>query len=72
MRMGTRWAAGTTPPTAVPAVLRDAITAADASLPEGTRASWTLTFLEDRAIAELDAGVEVAENADGTVSVEHF
>lgn len=72
MQLGTRWVAGAAAPAAVPASIRDAIAAADAELAAGTRAHWTLTFLEGRAIAELDAGVEVSEQADGSVAVERF
>lgn len=72
MQLGTRWPAGTTPPASVPAILREHIAAADAELPSGTRAHWTLTFLEGRAIAELDAGVELSETPDGTVTLERF
>ena len=65
MQLGTRWAAGTTPPPSVPGNLREAITQADADAPEGSH--WTLTWLEGRALAELDSGVEVVELADGSV-----
>ena len=65
MQLGTRWAAGTTPPPSVPGNLREAIAQADADAPEGSH--WTLTWLEGRALAELDSGVEVVELADGSV-----
>ena len=65
MQLGTRWAAGTVPPPSVPALLRDTIAQVDADAPVG--AYWTLTWLEGRALAELDSGFEVAELPDGTV-----
>ena len=65
MQLGTRWAAGTTPPPSVPGHLREVIAQADADAPEGSH--WTLTWLEGRALAELDSGVEVVELADGSV-----
>ncbi len=65
MQLGTRWAAGTTPPPTVPARLRDAIAEVDESAPAG--AHWTLTFLEGRPIAEINSGHEVVELADGSV-----
>ncbi|WOF24582.1 hypothetical protein N8K70_07985 [Microbacterium betulae] len=67
MRMGTRWPAGSTPPAGVPAGLRDEIARVEADLaPEAPHPSWTLTWLEDRPIAELDSGIEVVLQADGT------
>lgn len=72
MQLGTRWAAGTTPPRSVPAELHTAIADAEqrAAATEGTggaTAHWTLTWLEGRPIAELDAGWEVLLTADGEV-----
>lgn len=70
MQLGTRWAAGTPVPRAVPVALHPAIAAAELTEPAG--GSWTLTFLEGRAIAELDAGIEIVENADGTTTTSRF
>lgn len=72
MQLGTRWSVGAPIPRAVPELLHATIATVEADQGPETRATWTLTFLEGRAIAELDAGVEVRENADGTVSVEAF
>lgn len=69
MQLGTRWSVGTPIPRAVPELLHAAIRAAEADVSSG---SWTLTFLEGRAIAELDAGIEVLEQADGTVTTGRF
>jgi hypothetical protein len=72
MQLGTRWAVGSEPPASVPAALRPAIAEAEANL-AGSSSSpssgyWTLTWLEGRAIAELDAGWEVLQTASGVVS----
>ncbi|QEV99901.1 hypothetical protein F6J84_07200 [Microbacterium caowuchunii] len=76
MRLGTRWAAFTTPPAAVPDALRSQIAAVEKLLPEGQLThqptpSWTLTWLEGRPVAELDTGVIVALDAEGNAVVRH-
>jgi len=84
MQLGTRWAAGSEPPASVPAALRAGIADAEArSVAGGTlslqtgalnllRGTWTLTWLEDRPIAELDTGWEVSRTASGEVVVRPF
>ncbi|MFT4135104.1 hypothetical protein [Microbacterium sp.] len=72
MRMGTRWSAGSEPPAAVPAALRETISAVERDLPPGApRPSWTLTWLEGRPIAELDTGVIVEQTRTGAVVARH-
>ncbi len=75
MQLGTRWSAGSEPPTAVPAALRAEILAVEAAVPPGALGEaahrWTLTFLEGRPIAELDTGVIVELTATGAVVVRH-
>jgi len=65
MQLGTRWATGSEPPASVPAALRPSIAEVEA---RGLSGHWTLTWLEGRAIAELDAGWEVLQKASGVVS----
>ncbi|PRB12197.1 hypothetical protein [Microbacterium sp. MYb62] len=75
MQLGTRWAAGSEAPASVPASLRPAIAEVEANLPGTPGASkghWTLTWLEGRAIAELDAGWEVFQTASGDVVARPF
>ncbi len=86
MQLGTRWAAGTVPPASVPADLRPAIAEVEAQLtgspdasasappgpPTPSKGNWTLTWLEGRAIAELDAGWEVVQTASGEVIARPF
>ena len=57
MQLGTRWATGSEPPASVPAALRPAIAEVES---RGLSGHWTLTWLEGRAIAELDAGWAVS------------
>ncbi|GAA3945105.1 hypothetical protein [Microbacterium soli] len=64
MQLGTRWATGTQPPASVPAELRPAIADLEA---RGLSGHWTLTWLEGRPLAELDAGWEVLLDAAGEV-----
>lgn len=75
MQLGTRWAAGSEPPASVPAALRPAITEVEASLRQGAEplsGHWTLTWLEGRPVAELDAGWEVLRTANGDVIARPF
>lgn len=69
MQLGTRWAAGSDAPASVPDVLRPAI--ADVEV-RGVTGMWTLTWLEGRPIAELDAGWEVLVTASGEVIAREF
>lgn len=75
MQLGTRWATGSEPPASVPAALRPAIAKVEAELPESLKlpkGHWTLTWLEGRAIAELDVGWEVFQTASGEVTARPF
>ncbi|WP_193596262.1 hypothetical protein [Microbacterium sp. YJN-G] len=76
MQLGTRWATGAEPPASVPAELRPAIAEVEARLAESLRLSkgghWTLTWLEGRPLAELDAGWEVLLTASGEVVARPF
>lgn len=69
MQLGTRWAAGTEAPASVPAALRPAIAEVEA---RGLSGHWTLTWLEGRPIAELDAGWEVLQDAAGEIIARPF
>lgn len=69
MQLGTRWAAGSEAPASVPAALRPAIAEVEG---KGLTGHWTLTWLEGRAIAELDAGWEVFQTATGEVVARPF
>ena len=69
MQLGTRWAAGAEPPASVPAALRPSIADVEA---RGLTGHWTLTWLEGRAIAELDSGWEVVQTATDEVIARPF
>jgi hypothetical protein len=79
MQLGTRWAAGADAPASVPAALLPKIAEVESILGistpepvEGSRSHWTLTWLEGRPIAELDAGWEVLQGASGEVIARPF
>lgn len=62
MQLGTRWSVGAEPPARVPEALRARIAVVEAE--RGAAASdlsWTLTWLEGRAIVELGDGTVVRE-----------
>ncbi len=76
MQLGTRWAAGAQPPASVPSELHAQISAVEKVTAESLGAQeptayWTLTWLEGRPVAELDTGVIVSLERDGSVSVRH-
>ena len=69
MQLGPRGATGTEAPASVPAALRPAISEVES---RGLTGHWTLTWLEGRAIAELDAGWEVIQTPSGEVLARPF
>ncbi len=63
MQLGTRWNFGDEPPARLPAVMVAAIADVEGELEAGAAEGvdpsswrWTLTWLEGRAVAELDDG----------------
>lgn len=69
MQLGTRWPTGSDAPASVPAALLPAISEVEE---RGVTGMWTLTWLEGRPIAELDAGWEVLLTASGEVIARPF
>jgi hypothetical protein len=63
MRLGTRWAVGAAAPAALPDAIRAAVSAVEEELDatgQGTSGwGWTLTYLEDRPIVDLDDGTRI-------------
>lgn len=73
MQLGTRWSVGAEPPARLPEDLVAAVRGVEAELVglAGTRDwRWTLTWLEGRAVVELDDGTTIRVGADGAVRVE--
>ena len=69
MQLGARWRVGDPPHRSVPPTLHDSIALQEAQHPGA--ASWTLTWLEGKPIAELDTGVIVTLDEDGEPVARH-
>lgn len=71
MQLGTRWTVGGEPPARLSPEVRAAIRAVEGDLLglDTTNWRWTLTWLENRPVVELDDGTVIRVDASGTVSV---
>ena len=70
MQLGTRWNLGDEPPPRLAENVVAAIREVEAEVGERDGWRWTLTWLEDRPVVELDDGTTIRMGYDGTVSVE--
>jgi len=72
MQLGTRWAVGGEPPARVSPEVRAAIRAVEGDLLgfDSTSWRWTLTWLENRPVVELDDGTIIRVGHDGVVVTE--
>ena len=70
MQMGTRWNVGAATPDRLPPAVVLAIRDVESQLAEvDTRQwRWTLTWLEQRPVVQLDDGTTIRVAHDGTVS----
>lgn len=70
MQLGTRWSVGDTPPTRLSEAVTDAIAGVETQLAgfDTTQWCWTLTWLENRPVVELDDGTTIRMGQDGTVT----
>ncbi|MCU1557730.1 MAG: hypothetical protein JWN09_1725 [Microbacteriaceae bacterium] len=61
MQLGTRWAVGAEAPSRLPQVVVDAINGVEAELADldTSQWRWTLTWLEDNPVVELDDGTVI-------------
>lgn len=59
MQLGTRWSVRAAPPARLPEALLERIAEVEAGLPADTTLRWTLTWLEGRAVVELDDGTTI-------------
>lgn len=73
MRLGTRWAARTPAPSTLEPSVLDAISEVERELSglnqDTTGWFWTLTYLENRPVVQLDDGTTIRVNADGYISI---
>jgi hypothetical protein len=72
MQLGTRWAVGGEPPPRISPEVRAAIRAVEGDLLgyDTTQWRWTLTWLENRPVVELDDGTRIRVAGDGTIVTE--
>lgn len=73
MQLGTRWSVGATPPDRVPPAVVDAIASVEAGLAQLDTSAWrwTLTWLENKPVVELDDGTVIRfDGRDATISRE--
>ena len=68
MQLGTRWNVGDEPPARLSENVIAAIHGVEAEIGERPW-RWTLTWLEGRAVVELDDGTVIREAPDGGASV---
>lgn len=73
MQLGTRWPAHTEPPSHLDSGVLGAISEVERELSalkqDTTGWYWTLTYLENRPVVQLDDGTTIRMNADGYISV---
>ncbi len=71
MQIGTRWKVGAEPPSRLPDSVKDAIAATEAEVQhlDTERWRWTLTWLENRPVVDLDDGTVIRLGHDGSVTV---
>jgi len=74
MQLGTRWPSHSEPPQSLDAVVRDAVTEVERELTalkqDTTGWYWTLTYLENRPVVQLDDGTTIRVLHNGQISIE--
>jgi len=70
MQLGTRWAVGATPPDRLADAVVLAIRDTESQLAEVDTSQWrwTLTYLEQRPVVQLDDGTTIRVGHDGSVT----
>ncbi len=71
MQLGTRWAVGATPPERLTDDVVAAVKKVEAELVDIDTAAWrwTLTWLENRPVVELDDGTTIRVDHTGAVTI---
>jgi hypothetical protein len=71
MQIGTRWKVGAEPPSRLPDSVKEAIARTDAEVADldTEKWRWTLTWLENRPVVELNDGTTIRLGPDGSVNV---
>jgi hypothetical protein len=73
MQLGTRWPAHTAPPHSLDKSVVEALHEVERELKALTQDTsawyWTLTYLENRPVVQLDDGTTIRVGIDGSVSI---
>ena len=73
MQLGTRWLAHTPAPQNLDGAVTDSVAEVERELSalkqDTSNWYWTLTYLENRPVVQLDDGTTLRINAEGTVSI---
>ena len=73
MQLGTRWPAHTSAPVTLDSSVLKAISGIEQDISglkqDTTGWFWTLTYLENRPVVQLDDGTTIRVNADGNISI---
>lgn len=73
MRLGQRWPANSPAPSELPQKLKDSIVLVEKELHHNNQDTsswyWTLTYLENRPVVQLDNGSTLRVTAEGLISV---
>lgn len=73
MQLGKRWAAHTPAPSNLDSAMITAVAEVERELhalkQDTSKWYWTLTYLENRPVVQLDDGTTLRMNADGYVSI---
>ena len=69
MQLGTRWGGGDNPPARLPEAVVDAVHGVEKELSDLAHVDtsawrWTLTWLENKPVVELDDGTVIRYNAE--------
>ena len=74
MQLGTRWPAHTPAPQQLDVAVKEAVAEVERELANLTQDTsswyWTLTYLENRPVVQLDDGTTIRVSTEGVVSVE--
>ena len=74
MQLGSRWQAHTPAPEKLPETVRDAISEVERELValkiDSSQWYWTLTYLENKPVVELDDGTQIRFINDSDIKIE--
>ena len=74
MQLGTRWPSHSEPPQSLDVVVREAVSEVERELTalkqDTTGWYWTLTYLENRPVVQLDDGTTIRVLHNGQISIE--